>query len=59
MGQALDEVEDGQEGWECLRCCEPVRSCERVTGVMKEEEGGSRRGSVYDEEDAGYYSSGT
>ena len=27
------DVEAGDRGWECLRCLEPVTSCERVKGV--------------------------
>lgn len=35
--RAVDEGGDGEEGWwECLRCEEPVRSCERVEGVYSQ-----------------------
>ncbi len=31
-------MDDGDDGWECLRCTELIRSCERVTAVTQDDE---------------------
>ncbi|KAH8118387.1 Pex12 amino terminal region-domain-containing protein [Phellopilus nigrolimitatus] len=30
-------VDDGEDGWECLRCCEVVRGCERVHALRDDD----------------------
>ncbi|KLO11238.1 hypothetical protein SCHPADRAFT_999056 [Schizopora paradoxa] len=37
-GRLLRAVDDGDDGWECLRCTALIRSCERVTAVAPSED---------------------
>ncbi len=39
-----EDLEAGDRGWECLRCLEPVTSCERVRGVDEGPSGDSGDG---------------
>lgn len=56
--RVIRAVDDGEDGWECLRCAEVIRSCERWTVKADPEERKTSEGWDSDNDDLTSFSSG-
>ncbi|EJD01396.1 uncharacterized protein FOMMEDRAFT_111183 [Fomitiporia mediterranea MF3/22] len=52
----LRAVDDGEDGWSCLRCTELVRSCERVDAILHDDSSRTSDGWEADEDIASFES---